>query len=141
MAHHIEKLITFAKAQISAFAGGVVDYLAMIVATELLGIHFTLSIVIGGIIGAAINFFINKGWTFHSKKSPYRYAFLRQLIRFMVVVFNSIFLKASGTFFITYTWLLDYKLSRLIADLLVSVVFNYTLQRFWVFQRKEHPIN
>ena len=50
----IEKLFVFTKAQISCGVGGIVDYITMILCTELLGIHYTISIAIGGIIGAFI---------------------------------------------------------------------------------------
>jgi putative flippase GtrA len=132
----IERILMFVKAQISAFTGGVTDYLVMIAITELFAVHYTISIAIGGIVGAVVNFSINKGWSFYSSEAPYRNALYKQLFRFCLVVLNSIILKSSGTFIISSTWLLDYKLSRLIADLIVSVVFNYTLQRFWVFQRR-----
>lgn len=135
----LDRILMFVKAQISAFTGGVADYMVMILITELFQVHYTISIAIGGVIGAIVNFGINKGWSFHSAKTPYKNAFLKQLFRFSLVALNSIVLKSTGTFVISSTWLLDYKLSRLVADLLVSVVFNYTLQRFWVFQRKNAP--
>lgn len=30
---------------------------------------------------------------------------------------------------------LDYKISRIIVDLIVSLGFNYTLQKLWVFRK------
>jgi putative flippase GtrA len=135
----LDRILMFVRAQISAFTGGVTDYLVMILITELFHVHYTISIAIGGVVGAIVNFSINKGWSFYSTEMPYKNALLKQLFRFSLVVLNSIILKSSGTFVISSTWLLDYKFSRLIADLIVSVVFNYTLQRFWVFQRKKTP--
>ncbi len=132
-----DRILMFVKAQVSAFAGGVTDFLVMILITEAFNVHYTISIAIGGVIGAIVNFSINKGWSFYSRELPYKNAFIKQLFRFSLVVANSIILKASGTFVISSTWLLDYKLSRLIADLVVSIVFNYTLQQFWVFQRQK----
>ena len=53
-------ILTFSKAQVSASIGGGVDYLTMIFFTELFNIHYTISIAIGGIVGAVVNFSLNK---------------------------------------------------------------------------------
>jgi len=131
----IDKLFVFAKAQLSSFIGGCVDYIAMILFTELLNVHYTISIAIGGVIGAVVNFFINKAWTFNSKEHPYKHPFRKQLSRFALVVINSILLKSGGTYFITTFFKIDYKISRIITDLTVSWAINYTLQRHWVFKK------
>ena len=129
----IDRIFIFAKAQASSFIGGLVDYAMMILCTELLNVHYTISIAIGGIIGAIINFTINKKWTFSNKKSTYKFSFWKQFSRFVVVVLNSILLKSSGTFLFTTFLGIDYKIGRIITDLFVSICINYTLQRHWVF--------
>lgn len=126
----------FTKAQVSSGLGGIVDYIIMILCTELLNIHYTISIAIGGIIGAIINFSLNKTWTFQSKTSSYKYSSRRQFSRFVIVVINSIALKAAGTYYFTTFYRIDYEISRIITDLIVSIVFNYTLQRHWVFRKE-----
>lgn len=130
----LKSVYTFAKAQVSAFSGGILDYLIMLGCTELLHIHYTISIAIGGIIGAVLNFSVNRYWTFNedqAKKSPVG----NQLIRFIFVVAGSIALKSSGTYLFT-TWLqLNYKITRVIVDIIVSLAFNYTLQKYWVFRK------
>lgn len=125
----------FAKAQVSAFSGGMLDYLVMIAFTELLHIHYTLSILISGTIGAILNFSINRFWTFQSSvafKSPTGV----QLIKFILVVIGSISLKSVGTYLLTNWLALDYKISRILVDIVVSLGFNYTLQTYWVFKKK-----
>ncbi|MCK9163019.1 MAG: GtrA family protein [Bacteroidales bacterium] len=131
-----KRLLTFTKAQISALIGGGVDYLIMIFFTEVFHIHYTISIGIGGIIGAIVNFSINKYWTFQSKEQTYHNRTLKQLLKFAVMVINSIILKASGTYFLTSVFKVDYKITRLIVDLIVSLLINYNLQKFWVFKKK-----
>nr|WP_068887364.1 GtrA family protein [Pedobacter panaciterrae] len=125
----------FAKAQLSAFTGGIVDYLVMILCTELLGIHYTISIAIGGIVGAIVNFSVNRYWTFNAanaSKAPVG----QQLIKFIFVVGGSILLKSSGTYLFTNWLKLDYKICRIIVDIIVSLSFNYVLQKYWVFRKK-----
>jgi putative flippase GtrA len=129
--------LVFAKAQLSAFIGGVVDYFIMIFVTEVFGIHYTISICISGIIGAIVNFSLNRYWSFHSRHLKYIHTQTKQIGRFIIVVINSIVLKSAGTYFITTYLRTDYKISRIITDLFVSLVFNYMLQRHWVFRKQK----
>lgn len=122
----------FAKAQISALIGGTIDYFVMIACTELLAIHFTISIAIGGIIGAVINFSINRYWTYKAHKLPVR----GQISKFILVVAGSILLKSSGTYLVTTFLRINYKISRIIIDIFVSFGFNFVLHKYWVFKKR-----
>jgi len=120
----------FAKAQLSAFTGGLIDFISMIVLTEIVGVFYVLSIMISGTIGAFANFGINKYWTFEKSKMQIG----PQLIKFVLMVLGSIGLKCLGTYLLTETLMWDYKLSRLMTDVFVCFGFNYILQRFWIFR-------
>jgi putative flippase GtrA len=110
------------------------DYGTMILCTELLHIHYTISIAIGGIIGAVANFSINRYWTFNAGQAQ-RSPVGDQLAKFIFVVAGSIALKSSGTWLFT-NWLhLDYKITRIMVDIIVSLSFNYVLQKYWVFKK------
>ena len=63
-----KSILVFGKAQISAFVGGLCDYGIMVLSVELLHLSLRNSIVVGGLIGAVINFSINKYWTYQSVK-------------------------------------------------------------------------
>ncbi len=130
-----EPIKIFAKAQASAFIGGIVDYFAMIVFTELFHIHYTISIAISGVIGAIVNFSINKYWTYLSN-----HAVGGQIVKFILVLTGSILLKSGGTYLFT-NWLnIDYKISRIITDIFVSFGFNFLLQKYWVFKKDNGPL-
>ena len=130
-----EKMLVFIKAQFSAFLGGAVDYFIMVFFTQIFNLHYTISIAIGGVIGAIVNFSLNKKWTFYSKDIPYKNPMSAQLMKFVLVVVNSILLKSSGTYLITTFLGFDYRISRIATDLFVSIVFNYTMQKYWVFRK------
>lgn len=125
----------FAKAQLSAFLGGILDYIVMIACTELLHIHYTISIIISGTIGAVLNFYLNRYWSFRDQKSN-EAPVGNQLIKFCLMVAGSVLLKAFGTYILTSGMKLDYRISRLVIDLIVSLGFNYVLQNYWVFKEK-----
>ena len=132
----LNQLLVFGKAQFSAFVGGLTDYMIMVFLTEVFHLHYTISIIIGGVIGAVVNFSMNKKWTFHNKSIPYKNPLKKQLLKFSIVVINSILLKSSGTYLVTIFFGFDYKISRIFIDLFVSILFNYNLQRFWVFKQQ-----
>ncbi len=125
-------IFTFGKAQVSAFIGGMFDFCVMVFCTEFYKIHYSESIIISGLLGAMVNFSINRYWTFQNSET----AFTNQLFKFYLVVLVSITLKSSGTYFLTENYLIDYKISRLIIDLFVSLGVNFTLQKYWVFKKE-----
>ncbi|MGI4751834.1 MAG: GtrA family protein [Janthinobacterium lividum] len=125
----------FAKAQLSAFLGGMLDYGVMIACTELLHIHYTISIIISGTIGAVLNFTLNRYWSFRDQQSD-KAPIGSQLGKFCLMVAGSVLLKAFGTYVLTNWLKLDYRISRIVIDIIVSLGFNYVLQNYWVFGKK-----
>jgi putative flippase GtrA len=126
---------TFLKAQVSAFIGGITDYTLMILLTEFVFLHYTLSILLSGAFGGLVNFTINRTWAFKSG-SAYKLAARKQIIRFALVVSSSVLLKSAGTWIVTTFGELDYKVSRIGVDLAVSYFFNYPLMRGLVFTKE-----
>jgi len=124
---------TFSKAQLSAFLGGLVDYAVMIICTELFHVYYPISILLSGLVGAVVNFSINRYWTYR----VHHLGIGKQLLKFIAVVLGSIILKSLGTYLVTNWLSIDYKISRIIVDIIVSLGFNYTLQTYWVFKKGE----
>jgi putative flippase GtrA len=120
----------FAKAQFSAFFGGMVDLFTMFLLTEFYSVHYIHSLVVGGIVGALVNYSINRYWTFEASGRSVG----EQLSKFVCVVIGSITLKSIGTYFFTEVILWDYKISRIVTDAFVAFGFNYVLQKYWVFR-------
>ena len=127
-----QSILTFIKAQFSAFVGALFDYGIMIVLTEYGGIHYTRSIIISGIFGAIINFSLNRYWAFNSREVSQR----TQLFRFVCVVLSSITIKSAGTYVLTELIQLDYKICRFMVDAVVSFGINYPMQKYWVFKKE-----
>jgi putative flippase GtrA len=126
----------FIKAQFSAGAGYVCDYAFMLLLNELWGVYYLIAIAAGGLLGAAVNFLLNKVWAFRTKDAYYKFKTSQQLWRFVVVVVGGITLKVVGTNILTILTHIDYKLTRLAMDALVAVCFNYLLQKKWVFRHE-----
>ncbi|MDR0612702.1 MAG: hypothetical protein LBG45_04355 [Dysgonamonadaceae bacterium] len=54
---------------------------------------------------------------------------------------SSILLKMTGTHLFTSLSGIDYKISRIITDMCVSLFYNYVLQRFWVFKTVKEKVS
>jgi putative flippase GtrA len=120
---------TFAKAQLSSLVGGIVDYFTMIFFTEVAGVFFAYSIIIGGFTGAIVNFIVNRRFTFEAESGRKR----KQFPRFLLIVLGSIALKTFGTYLLATYGKIDYKIGRLMIDAVVAIGFNFPLQKYWVF--------
>ncbi|SNR40745.1 GtrA family protein [Flavobacterium sp. ov086] len=129
-------VFTFLQAQVAAFLGGITDYGVMILLTEVFKLHFAFSILISGIVGAIVNFSINRFWVFKNQ-SGYSSPINSQLFKFALVVLGSISLKSFGTLILQKVFQIDYRIGRLITDSFVSYGFNYPLIKYWVFKAKD----
>lgn len=123
--------MTFLKSQVSAFFGGITDYVVMLYCVEALGIHYMTAICIGGFIGAIVNYSISRYWAFDAREEKIQ----TQVFKYVLVSLGSIILKSGGTFLLTESTHVDYRITRLLVDGVVALGFNYTLQKFWVFKK------
>ena len=114
-----------------------IDYGLMVLTRQVFGWPLVWAVALGGVVGAIVNFSLNRYWTFTSGSGTHVYsnAFLIKLAKFALTVAGSIVLKYLGTYLLEHHVGIDYKIGKLIADLFVSVLFNYPLQRFWVFHK------
>jgi len=124
----------FLKAQVSAFIGGIVDYIFMLYCVEILGMHYMPAIAVGGFVGAIVNYTIGRKWAFNARNERVT----TQFSKYAIVSLGSIILKSTGTFILTETIKLDYRVTRLLIDAIVAFGFNFTLQKFWVFKKTKH---
>lgn len=128
-----KSILTFLQSQVAAFLGGITDYGLMVLLTEVFQLHFSFSILISGIVGAIINFSINRFWVFKNQLG-YSSPINNQLFKFALVVLGSISLKSFGTLMFQKVFQIDYRIGRLITDSFVSYGFNYPLIKYWVFK-------
>jgi len=122
-------LKVFLKAQLSAFVGGMLDLGIYTFCYKTLGIAAPFSNAVGGGLGAVANFTLNRYWSFSAARASVG----KQLWRFVLVVLGSILLKSSGVYLLVDVWDGHYLISKLLAEIVVSLGFNFFLQRYWVF--------
>lgn len=124
------KIKEFLKAQLSAFIGGIVDLGIYSFCFKVIGISAPFSNVLGGGVGAVVNFTINRYWSFKNT----RVSVGEQLTKFVLVVCGSILLKSLGIYLLVVLLQYHFLLSKLLVELVVSLGFNFVLQKYWVFR-------
>ncbi len=108
-------------------------------------VHLTpfLSTAIGAFVGGVVNCVINYRFTFHATGIPWKSV----VVKFALVWVGSLLLNSYGThalyyLFTRWDWLIDmgfrpdgfFAAARLLTSLIVSLVWNFLLQRYFVFR-------
>lgn len=134
----------FFKAQVSAQLASVVDFLVTILLATVFGIFYLYATFTGSIVGGIVNCWVNYGWVFKAGECKKTHV----AVKYLVVWGGSILLNTWGTFALT-EWLTDMKwvngllghyvdnvfiLSKIIVAVLVAFVWNYQLQRVFVYR-------
>ena len=111
--------------------------------------HFTpfLSTAIGAFVGGVVNCLINYRFTFHATDVPWKSV----AVKYAFVWAGSLFLNAYGThlcyyLFTQWSWLNDigfkpdgfFAAARLFVSLVVSLGWNFILQRYFVFRNTRY---
>jgi len=121
----------FFKAQFSAFIGGLCDFGIYTFCYTVLNFTAPFSNVISGGLGAVVNFTINRYWSFESSENSVG----SQLWKFILVVIGSISLKSFGIHILVDVFQWNFIVSKLLVEVVVSLGFNFLLQKFWVFKK------
>jgi putative flippase GtrA len=112
-----------------------VDFGVMIACKELLGVSPAVATVFGASSGAVTNFSLGRFWTFEATHSHPR----GQAVRYALVSAASLAWNAFGEWLFTDKLGLQYVVARAIVAIAVSLLWNYPLQRFFVFSEPRLP--
>lgn len=107
------------------------DLFTTIFLVEALNMWYAYATFAGALCGEMINCGINYRWVFHAKGEKKK----RILWRYSLVWLTSIALNTAGTFFTTEATNLNYLTSKITVAMLVSVCWNYQMQRLFVFKK------
>lgn len=125
------KLTTlFAFAQIAAMAGTAVDFIFYIFFTEIVGLWYVISNIIGATMGAITNFLMGRYWVFTSTKRKIE----SQAIRYTLVSLGSLILNTIGVYLFTDILGLHYVWSKVIVSIFIGVTYNFLMQKNYVYK-------
>jgi putative flippase GtrA len=124
---------TFGRHQVGALVATVVDFGTMTLLVSGLGATPVVGTVIGASAGAVTNFTMGRRWIFRSTASGPA----PQAGRYAVVSGTSLILNALGEYVLSSRLGLQYQLARVIVAILVSILFNFPMQRYFVFRTRQ----
>ena len=134
---------TFLRSILSSQCSSWTDMLISFAAFAWLHLTPFLSTAIGAFVGGVVNCVINYRFTFHATDIPWKAV----VMKFALVWAGSLLLNSYGTHLLYYLftqwdWLIDmgfrpdgfFAAARLLTSLIVSLVWNFLLQRYFVFR-------
>jgi putative flippase GtrA len=122
-------LVQISRSAVSAAVATVADFAFVVLLVSALGVRAGVATALGCLLGACVNFTMNRAWTFESD-GPLP----GQAVRYALVSGASLILNAVGVDLLVHTGLLDYRLVWWLVRGLVWLGWNYPLHRFWVFR-------
>lgn len=120
----------FIKANSASLVSSFCDYLVAILFKELMLVPAFFASIIGTIAGGVVNFFINRHWVFRSSATSIYY----QSKRYFLIWSGNLLLNALGLYLLIDVGGLYYITAKVITSLLVAIMYNYPLQKKYVFK-------
>lgn len=122
-------VVTFTKAQCSAWVASGVDFGMTLLLAGAFGVWYGYATLAGAFAGGLVNCGINYRWVFHAFGLKKKYV----AMRYMFVWAGSIALNTFGTWRLTELTGMNYIISKSVVAAAVAVLWNYQLQRTFVF--------
>ncbi len=123
-------MITFAKAQAASLTATGVDFAVTIVLKECLHIGYLPASISGTVSGGVVNFLMNRSWVFRAHDGKIHF----QAAKYIMVWIGNLLLVSGGMVVLTKYAGLNYIVSKIMVSVLVGVLYNYVLQKKFVFK-------
>lgn len=120
----------FFRYNVIAVLATIIDFLVFVILTQIFDIWYVTSTFIGAISGGITAFFLNRNWAFMSKEGRVS----NQAIRYLIVWGGSILLNTYGLYLIVENTTTDEIISKIIVSVIVSIGFNFIMNRFYVYK-------
>lgn len=123
-------MATFFKAQAASFTATAVDFAVTIVLKEWVHCWYLLASMLGTISGGFVNFSMNRRWVFNARDKRIHW----QAVKYMMVWTGNLVLVSGGVFLFTNYGGYSYLVSKIIVSVVVGTLYNYMLQKHFVFK-------
>lgn len=137
-------MITFTKAQLASLLATGVDFLVTFLLLRWAGIppvatgagmtaastRITFYGATGTICGGCTHFLVSRSWVFNAQEKKWT----DQVNRYVLVWIGNLALNASGLYLLTRYTTIDPMIAKIVTATTVAVVYNYTLQKRFVFK-------
>jgi len=123
-------MITFTKAQLIALLATGVDFGITWLLVALAGAPPVAGGATGTLCGGVTHFMISRNWVFNAQERKWT----GQLNRYVLVWIGNLVLNVSGLWLLTHYTGMNYLIAKIITAVLVAVLYNYQLQKKFVFK-------
>jgi len=100
----------------------------MVILVEFFSVYYVLAVAFAAALGGVVNFILNRQWAFRSNLHVGHEAF-----RYFLVSAGSLAWNTLLVWFFTEHLIAAYFLSKVMVVLMVGIIWNYPLHRYWVF--------
>lgn len=121
---------TFSKAQLISLLASAVDFGVYYLLVSVADAPVVAGGATGTICGGVTHFIISRTWVFDAQEKKW----VGQLNRYVLVWIGNLVLNVSGLWLLTHYTKLDYRIAKIIISVLVAVLYNYQLQKRFVFK-------
>jgi len=123
-------MFTFLKANIASAVASMCDYLITIFAVQFLQANVLAAGIAGTLSGGVINFLMGRHWAFAAKNG----SVYRQSAKYLLVWIGNLLLNVTGMYVLSEMFDVHYVFAKPMTSLLVAVIYNYPLQKKYVFK-------
>lgn len=122
-------MITFLKANAASLAASICDFLMTMLLVQVCKVNVVIAAATGTVTGGIVNFLIGRHWVFNAGDEKA----VRQFWKYALVWTGNLFLNTGGVYVFACHAGLHYAISKVVVSLLVAFLYNYPLQKNFVF--------
>jgi putative flippase GtrA len=122
-------MITFLKANIASLAASLSDFLITVLLVQCCQTAVIIAAATGTVTGGIINFLIGRHWVFQAGDEKA----VRQFWKYALVWTGNLLLNTGGVYVLACQAGLHYTVSKVVTSVLVAFLYNYPLQKNFVF--------
>ena len=123
-------MITFTKAQLISFLASLVDFGVTWILVQKFGTPAVAGGATGTLCGGVTHFMISRTWVFNAREKKWA----GQLNRYVLVWIGNFVLNVSGLWLLHDYMRINIWIAKIITAVLVAVLYNYQLQKRFVFK-------
>ncbi|KKR34640.1 MAG: hypothetical protein UT67_C0010G0012 [Candidatus Magasanikbacteria bacterium GW2011_GWA2_40_10] len=125
----------FARYFIIGFSGVFLDIGSLFLLREYLHVRPVLAVIINGIFLLNYVFFLNKHWAFKSNGVTHK-----QMVRFFILSGFNYVISIAWMYIFNEKFAVNYLIVR-IANIALSVAWNFLLYRYWVYKQEKPALS
>lgn len=123
-------MLTFLRTQAASLVATILDFALTVLLVDIFGVWYALANVVGNVSGAMINFTIGRFWAFEATGKPVT----SQVWKYILVWLGYVVINFLSLIIIKASFGVDYRIAKLLVALVLSVTYNYPLQKSFIFK-------